>query len=484
MKKELKHLVQNFINEESLPDIMINGVKSNSSDITKGDLFIAIPGKLHDGHDYIHDAIENGASAIISNGRDLGKLGIPQIKVSNPRRVASLLAAEFYNHPSRYIKIIGITGTNGKTTTASLLSYILSHSGHKTAQLGTLGLIAEGFKQNKSLTTPDSLIIQKILSDLVEANFSTLVMEVSSHGLDQYRVSDVDFNLAIYTNLTPEHLDYHGTMESYFQSKAKLFHMLNLDSTAIINTADLNGIRLAKETNTTVLKYSMSRMKGTKSIHYRDLELGIDGIKGIIKTENKTYKVDSKLIGKFNADNILAAVSGAHSMGIEKNYIEKGIETCPPIPGRMEPFNLKNGATAFIDYAHTPDAFDKVLGAIKQLSKKETNIFVVFGAGGDRDVSKRPEMAKTAELHAKHCYITPDNPRNEDPAKITKELISGFKSNRYSIFEDRSKGLNTALSRSAKDDIIVILGKGREEYQDINGIKIFHSDLKVIQEYQ
>ena len=481
MNRQLKDLTRGLMKPEAIPDIAISGLKFNSAHICRGDLFIAIPGTIHDGHDYIHDAIANGAAAILSNGRDLGVLDVPQIKVANPRRAASVVAAEFYGHPSRDLQIIGITGTNGKTTTASLLASILSHAGQKTAQIGTLGLIAEGFEQVKSLTTPDAISIQKIFSDLRDADFSHIIMEVSSHALDQYRVSNVDFNMAIFTNLTPEHLDYHGTMESYFQSKAKLFRMLHLDSTAIVNETDPNGRRLAGETHAPVLNYS--RGNGT-SIHYQEMEMGLNGIRGKIKAGNETYEVVSELIGEFNAENILAAVSGAHALGIRHSDIETGIAACSAIPGRMESFALANGATALIDYAHTPDAYDKVLGTLRQLSKHDTNIYVVFGAGGDRDASKRPEMARVTELHATHCYVTPDNPRTEDPDQITKEVISGFHSDRHTVFTDRSRGLTTALSRSTKGDVVVVLGKGREEYQDIKGEKVFHSDLAIIQDYQ
>ena len=411
----------------------------------------------------------------------MGALEVPQIKVSNPRRVASLIAAEFYEHPSQDLQITGITGTNGKTTTAFLLASILSHAGKKTAKIGTLGLIADGFEQIKSLTTPDAISIQRIFSDLNYMGFSHVVMEVSSHALDQYRVSDVHFNMAIFTNLKPEHLDYHGTMEAYFQSKARLFRMLQLDSTAIVNETDPSGIRIAGETNAPVLNYSRSN---GASVHYEELEMGLSGIQGIIKAGNETYKVTSELLGEFNAENILAAVSCAHTLGIKHSIIETGITACSAIPGRMEPFTLKNGATALIDYAHTPDAYDKVLGTIKQLSQKETKILVVFGAGGDRDVSKRPEMAKVAELYANHCYITPDNPRTEDPDQIAKEVISGFHSNRHTVFTDRTKGLRTALAHSTKGDVVIVLGKGREEYQEIQGEKVFYSDLSIIKDYQ
>ena len=481
MTRKLKELTRGILNTDNMPDLAISGLNINSNYICKGDLFIAIRGNKQDGHDFIHDAIANGAAAILSNGRDLGVLGVPQIKVANPRRAASIVASEFYGHPSKDLQIIGITGTNGKTTTASILSSILSNAGKKTAQIGTLGVLADGFDQIKSLTTPDSISIHRIFSELKDANYSHVIMEVSSHALDQYRVSDVDFNMAIFTNLTPEHLDYHGTMESYFQSKAKLFRMLKLDSTAIINISDPNGIRIKEETHATILNYSKDNRS---SIHYQGLKTGIDGISGLIKAGNEIYDIESHLIGEFNSENILAAVTAAHALGIRKKNIEKGIKTCLSIPGRMESFKLKNGASAVIDYAHTPDAYDKVLGSIKQISKKSARILVVFGAGGDRDHKKRIKMGRIAELHSNYCYITPDNPRTEDPEDIAKELSSGFYSDQYTVFDDRALGLKAALSQSTKGDVVVVLGKGREEFQDIMGEKMFYSDLNIIQDFQ
>ena len=482
MTKSLQSIAKSLVPPtQAIPDVSVSGIKLNSSQVIKGDLFIAMSGSIVDGHDFIQDAIDAGAAAIISNGRDVGKLSVPQIKVVNPRRAASIIAAEFYGHPSHDLTVIGITGTNGKTTTSALIQSILNEAGEKSAQLGTLGLIAEGFPQKSSLTTPDAISLQKTFSNLRDAEFSHVVMEVSSHALDQYRVADVDFNVALFTNLTPEHLDYHATLESYYQAKARLFRMLPLDSTAIVNESDPNGLRMAEETNAPTLTFS--RSNGT-SIHFSDLDISISGIQGKILAGNVTYEIDSNLVGEFNAENILAAVSVGHALGIDKNAIEAGIINCPAISGRMESFPLANGATAIVDYAHTPDAYEKVLGTLKEMSVDDSNIYVVFGAGGNRDASKRPEMARIAEVFATHCFVTPDNPRTEDPDQISKEVVSGFSGHEFSLFSNRGEGLKIALDRTAKNDTVVILGKGREEYQDIMGEKEFYSDLKIIRQYQ
>ena len=470
-----------FQPSREIPNVTVTGLKLNSSQIEEGDLFIAIPGTKVDGHDFIGDAINSGAIAIISNGRDVGKLSVPQIKVANPRRAASIVAAEYYGHPTKDLIVLGMTGTNGKTTTASLLYSILNNAGHKTAQLGTLGIIADGFDQEATLTTPDAISLQKTFSELRDADFSHIVMEVSSHALDQYRVADVEFDVALFTNLTPEHLDYHASIEAYYQAKARLFRMLPLESTAIVNESDPNGLRMAEETNAPTLTFSRSN---GNSIHFSDLNISISGIHGKIIAGHITYEIDSSLVGEFNAENILGAVSVAHALGIEKEMIEEGIKKCSAIPGRMESFPLANGAKAIMDYAHTPDAYEKVLGTLKEVSLDGSCLYVVFGAGGDRDASKRPKMAQIAEIFATHCFVTPDNPRTEDPGQISKEIIGGFSGSNFTVFKDRGAGLEDALNRSEKNDIVVILGKGREEYQDIKSKKEFYSDLEIIRRYQ
>ncbi|MBT3180366.1 MAG: UDP-N-acetylmuramoyl-L-alanyl-D-glutamate--2,6-diaminopimelate ligase [Candidatus Marinimicrobia bacterium] len=470
-----------FQPSQEIPDISISGIKLNSSQVKKGDLFIAISGTKLDGHDFIQDAIDSGANAVISNGRDVGELSVPQIKVANPRRATSIVSAEYYGHPTKDLTVIGITGTNGKTTTASIIYSILTQAGIKTAQLGTLGMIADGFEQNATLTTPDAISLQKTFSELRDADFSHIVMEVSSHALDQYRVADVDFNVAVFTNLTPEHLDYHATLESYYQAKAKLFRMLPLESTAIVNGSDSNGLRMAEETNAPTLTFSRSN---ETSIHYNDLTISISGISGKISAGNFSYTIQSSLMGEFNAENIIAAVSIAHALGVEKNDIEKGVAHCSVIPGRMESYSLSSGATAIIDYAHTPDAYEKVLGTLKEMLDDNSNLFVVFGAGGDRDSTKRPEMARISEIFSSHCFITPDNPRFEDPTQISNEIVSGFTGKTFSIYSSREEGLKQALKRATQNDIVAVLGKGREEYQDILGNKEFYSDLEIIRKYQ
>ena len=479
MRMSLKNIFKNVDNNNDLPDLDISGINIDSSKIKPGDLFIAISGSNYDGHDFIPEAIKNGAKALITNSRDYGNLPIPQLKVENPRKAASKIASNFYKHPSSHLKIIGVTGTNGKTTVSSILSEIIKSAGFNVAQIGTLGLKSKSINYPKTLTTPDSITLQETLFKLKKNKFSHVVMEVSSHGLNQYRVNDIDFDYAVFTNLTPDHLDYHKDMEGYFDAKAILFRKLKNQAIAIVNGDSPYGERLKLETKCPIYFFSM---KNKNQIHYKKLEMNIDGINGKIRIDDTEYKVESKLIGEFNAENILTALVSAHSIGINKKFIEDGIKMCSVIPGRMEIVEQNNGSKVIIDYAHTPDAYQKVLSTIKSLTQKQSKIFLVFGAGGDRDKTKRSKMGQIAEIYSDHCFITPDNPRNENPQEIANNIIKGFKGKNFSIYNNREDGLRAALNKSDFNDIVVVFGKGREDYQEISGGKIFHSDMDIIKE--
>tara|TARA_B100001996_G_scaffold304984_1_gene245999 strand:+ start:447 stop:1910 length:1464 start_codon:yes stop_codon:yes gene_type:complete len=478
---KLNSLIKNIAQDENVfPSIDIKKICTNSKDVINGSLFIAINGLQNDGHDFISEAIENGASAIISNGRNIGKLSVPNIKVSNTRLAASRIAAEYFNHPSKRLNVIGITGTNGKTTTASLIFSILKAAKINVAQIGTLGVIAKGFEKQKTLTTPDPITLHKIFNDLIDRNFSHVVMEVSSHALDQFRVADVDFNIAVFTNLSEEHLDYHLNIEEYYKAKSKLFRLMPITGTSIINIDDKYGNKMCGESLAPVLNISKHN---ESDIYYEKLDCTLTGIKGTIKAGNELISIDSKLIGEFNAENILSAASIGIALNIDTKLIQKGIEEIKFVEGRMELFKTKDKKNIVIDYAHTPDAYVKVLTTLKEMVPEKNSIHILFGCGGNRDKIKRPQMGKIAEEFSEKLWITSDNPRYENIKDINSDITKEMVGNNFEIIKDRGTALSAAINEIDSGDLLVILGKGRENFQDIEGNKFPYSDIEIIESY-
>ncbi len=476
---KLKKLVKDIYEDNSsLPLVDIKKICTHSSEASKNSVFVAVKGFTKDGHDYIDEAIRKGASAIISDSKNLDFFPVPNIKVKDSKLALSRIASKYYNHPSKDLNIVGITGTNGKTTTASILNSIFKANGYNTAQLGTIGTITDLYQTTKTLTTLDPINLHRKFRDFINERITHIVMEVSSHALEQSRVADVDFDICAFTNLSREHLDYHHNMENYFLAKAKLFKMLKPSNIAIVNYDDNMGSRIAKASKAKVI--SISKNKNTK-IYLSEISHDISGIKFVVNHNGKQTPINSSLIGEYNIENILCAFSIALSFGIEPKVIQKGVERCDFIPGRMELFNLKNGAKVIVDYAHTPDAYEKVLNTIKNIKMEKSKLYVLFGCGGDRDKDKRSEMGLIAEKYSNKMWITPDNPRTENILDINNDIIRKIKKNDFETFTDRGKALQLAINNLTEGDILVVLGKGRENYQEIDGKKVFYSDIEIIQ---
>ena len=463
-------------------DVPVQSVSADSRHIWPGSAFVAIPGLTEDGSFYIPDAIKRGAAVVISNGGSIADRSIevktPLIRVDDPRKALSRIAANFYGHPSKELTIVGITGTNGKTTVSYLLDSIFEKHELQTGVVGTLGIHAPGMEAQSILTTPDSLDLQKTLRLLADGNVTHVVMEVSSHALQLSRVEDVEFDVAVYTNLSQDHLDFHGTMDNYFEAKARLFQMLPADCVAILNRSDARFDRLKNLTDAKIASYAVD---SDADIFFQEWGMSGAGITGIIRMEDEKVSINSPLIGVHNLENILAAAATAWSMDIPTDIIGRGIEACISVPGRSERFLLQNGASVIVDYAHTPDAYHKLFSSLRTLLPISGKLIVIFGCGGDRDHDKRPLMAEAAEAYANRILVTPDNPRTESIDSINEDIAAGFKEDRHTFYDDRAVAIRQAVKELQEGDILAVVGKGRENCQLIGTERIPYSDIEVVE---
>ena len=454
----------------------ITNITYDSRKVKDGSLFIAISGENQDGHDYILEAIDKGASAIIANGRAPISDIVPILQVTNPRKTMSKIASNFYNNPSKDLNIIGITGTNGKTTTTQIVDYIIKSNNRTSSSLGTLGFNTPSGMISTGFTTPESIELQQILDTIKKGGIEYVPMEISSHAIELYRTNDVDINIAIFTNIGHDHLDFHKSIDNYFNAKLKLFTKLNKNSLAILNYDDPYTEKIIKKINCNYLTYGFSN---NADLSIKEYNLKINHSSAVLSYNNKLIKVDTQLIGKFNLYNLSAAILCAIKLGINKNSIVKSIEKFSSVPGRLEKYNYKDN-TVIIDYAHTPDAFLNIFKNISELKSKEKKIITVFGCGGNKDKSKRKLMGEIANNYSDYIYITNDNPRFEDEDKIITDICSGILNEKYEIIKDRKKAIISSLNNN--NSIILILGKGVEKYQIIKNKKIDHSDIKIVKD--
>lgn len=458
-------------------DLEITGITCDSRKVVQGNLFVAIPGRHVDGHIFIHEALSKGAAAIITE-RDLNLPGhIPLAVVPSSRVALARLASGFYGEPSKGLTIVGITGTNGKTTTAYLLRSILEASGKEVGLLGTVHHQAGDELIDSVQTTPDAVELHRLFRKMRDQGTTHVVMEVSSHALDQERTHGIEFHGAVFTNLTMDHLDYHSNMSSYRNAKARLFRDLSPRAFAVLNRGDYASIYFGLQTRARVFWYGLDQGSGIRA---RLVNLYLGGMAVGLSTAQEEVVVSTGLLGEHNLCNILAAATAAMAMGIGLKDVKRGIESLPPVPGRLERVATTGGYSVFVDYAHTPDAMESVLGALRTVVKNR--LLVVFGCGGDRDRGKRPLMGHIGERYADCLWITSDNPRNEDPMDIIKDIVRGISGGAYRVEPDRRRAIESALSEAKVGDVVLIAGKGHEGMQIFSDRVVAFDDRAVVRE--
>ncbi len=460
---------------ESVDDLQIDSRK-----VTPGSCFIAIKGNTTDGHNYINTALANGASIIVCEKLPAdAKDDALFIIVENSSLAAGIMAHNFYGQPSNKIKLIGVTGTNGKTTVATLLFKLFSAIGYKCGLISTVQNQIAGEVLASTHTTPDAINLNELLANMLKANCTHVFMEVSSHALDQERVAGLHFTGGVFTNITHDHLDYHKTFDEYIKAKKKFFDELSSNAFAISNADDKRGAVMLQNTRAKKYFYSLKTMAEFKG---KILE---NSLSGLLLTINDT-EVHFKLIGTFNAYNLLAVYGAAMCLGEDKQIILQALSNITGAEGRFDfMVSQKDKVIGIIDYAHTPDALLNVLATIKNLRQGEEKILTVVGCGGDRDKTKRAVMAEVACEHSDKIFFTSDNPRNEDPSEIIKDMEGGVNitcRKKYISIADRKEAIKTAVSFSNKEDIVLVAGKGHEKYQEIKGIKYPFDDKAVLAE--
>ena len=460
-------------------EVEVTGVNIDSRRIEKGHLFVAIPGTQTDGHKYIPKAIELGATSILCEQMPEERIdGVSYIIVESTESVVGIVATRFFGDPSRKLKLVGVTGTNGKTTIATLLYNMFRKFGHKCGLLSTVCNYIEGEAIPADHTTPDPIELNRLLAQMVDAGCDYAFLECSSHAIAQKRIGGLKFAGGIFTNLTRDHLDYHKTVENYRDAKKAFFDGLDKDAFAITNADDKNGLYMVQNTKAQVKTYSIRSMADFKAkiieCHFEGMYLDING-----------KEVGVQFIGKFNVSNLLAVYGAAIMLGKKPEDILVILSTLKSVSGRLEPIRSPEGYTAIVDYAHTPDALENVLNTINEVLNGKGKVITVCGAGGNRDKGKRPIMAQTAAKLSDKVIITSDNPRFEEPQDIINDMLAGLDNKQMKkvvSIVDRKEAIRTASMMAEKGDVILIAGKGHEDYQEIKGVKHHFDDREVVRE--
>ena len=465
-------------------DVEIKGIESNSKNVKDGYMFIAIKGFSVDGHDYINNAIEAGAKTImVQEGCDLKKIKLPAdvtlIMAKDTRQALAICSCNFYDNPSRKFKLIGVTGTKGKTTTTFMIKEILEKAGHKVGLIGTIATYINGkMISESSRTTPESIELQKIFAQMVDAGVEYVVMEVSSQSLKLHRVDGCDFNIVVFTNFSEDHISEkeHPEMKDYFESKLKLFKMCD---NGIINVDDLQVSKIPKlfpESN--IMTYGIDNYC---QVLAKDITITNSYVDFRVKVSDRNERVKVDIPGRFSVYNALAAICVAKKIGVPSDKVIEALAEIK-VPGRSEMIPNKKEVPIMIDYAHSPESLQNILSAVKSYTKGK--VITVFGCGGDRDKGKRPIMGEVSGKIADFTFITTDNPRTEEPEEIVKEIEEGIKKTKgkYKVVVDRKEAIKEAINMANKQDIIVLAGKGHEPYQEINGKKYPFDERIIVKE--
>lgn len=470
---------------------VIKGVAYDSRLVEKDFLFVAVKGFRMDGHDYIKDALSRGATAIVMENAvvvtDMKQHADPDrtsfVEVSDSRKALALISSAFYGHPSRDLSLIGITGTNGKTTTSYITKSIIEAGGSKVGLIGTIACMTGERTETSVNTTPESLDLQRYLKEMVTNEMEYAVLEVSSHALSLERVTGCSYKAAVFTNFTQDHLDFHNTMDEYFSAKIRIFDSLAENGKAVLNMDDPMIRPLAQEIKRDVVTFgiksnAMIRAENITDRHSDKKALLPTGISFDVRTPEGGFRVESKFIGRFNVYNILASIGIAYALGIDEDVIRKGVRDAEPVEGRFENMDEGQDFLCIVDYAHTEDALRTLIDEARFVTKGR--VITVVGCGGDRDRSKRPLMGFAASELSDLVFITSDNPRTEDPMEIIEDIIHGIKKKNYTVQPDRRTAIKEAVLVAKEGDTLIVAGKGHEDYQEIKGVRRHFSDKEVL----
>ena len=468
------------------PDIEISGINMDSRLVSDGDLFVAVKGTQADGHSYIPRALEQGAKALLvsaSVSEIFGDAGVPEgitlIRVADTEAAVGVAATTFYGNPTEKLKLVGVTGTNGKTTIATLLYKMVRAMGYKAGLLSTVCNYIDDEPVPATHTTPDALELNRLLRRMLDAGCQYAFMEVSSHAIAQERIAGLDYDGALFTNLTRDHIDYHKTFDNYRDTKKRLFDSLKADAFVVTNRDDKNGLVMTQNTRARVHTYST---RAVADYHAQILEEGFDGM--LLNINNQEVFVP--LVGRFNVSNLLCIYGAALCLGFEPTEVLRILSTLHAVNGRFETIRSPKGWTAIVDYAHTPDAVENVIQTINEIKKQGAKLITVVGCGGNRDKGKRPMMAAIAKHGSEQLILTSDNPRDEEPADILRDMAAGLTEDELRstlIIEDRETAIHTACTLAQQDDVILIAGKGHEDYQIIKGVKHHFDDHEIVKKY-